>query len=695
MALDLNDTVTLLRGVGPSLTDKLARLHIISIRDLLFHLPIRYQDRTRKTAIGSLLPRTEVVIEGSVDVAQVLFGRRRSLVVRLSDGTGAIILRFFYFNRSQQIRFAKDRRFRCYGEVRRGPQSLEMIHPECQIIDPDSPLPLADRLTPVYPSTEGLHQPRLRKLIDQCVPLLDSKSANAIPDFIPPRIREQLKLPSLEYALSYIHRPPADAPIPELLDGTHPAQRRLAFEELLAHQLSLKQLRNQTQAHAAPRLRRPASVRTQFYAGLGFDLTQAQHRVVKEIDADLAKPMPMLRLLQGDVGSGKTAVAAAASLSAIVAGYQVALMAPTELLVDQHRRNFEMWFTPLNISVLMLTGRLAQKQRKSIIAEIADGQRCLVVGTHALFQDEVAYPKLGLVIVDEQHRFGVHQRLALWDKGAHGASRPHQLIMTATPIPRTLAMTAYADLDLSVLDELPPNRKSARTVVIPDGRRDEVIERIAHACANERQAYWVCPLIDESDLLEATSATDTLSLLSDALPQLRIGLVHGRMSEKDKSAVMGTFSAHELDLLVATTVIEVGVDVPNASLMVIENAERLGLSQLHQLRGRVGRGSTAADCLLLYKTPLSDTAKHRLRVIRETTDGFVIAERDLQLRGPGEVLGTKQTGASEYRIADISRDHAMLPLVQRTADELLSSEPATVDRIIERWLTDRIEYVNV
>lgn len=695
MSIDLNDRVTLLRGVGPSLTDKLARLHIISIRDLLFHLPIRYQDRTRRTAIGSLLPRTEVVIEGTVDVAQVLFGRRRSLVVRLSDGTGAIMLRFFHFNRSQQIRFAKDRHFRCYGEVRRGLKSLEMIHPECQIIDPDLPLPLADRLTPIYPSTEGLHQPRLRKLIDQCVPLLDSRSENVIPDFIPQRIREQLELPSLEYALSYIHRPPADAPVHELLDGTHPAQRRLAFEELLAHQLSLKQLRNQTQAHAAPRLSRPTSIRQRFYAGLGFDLTNAQQRVVKEIDTDLALPMPMLRLLQGDVGSGKTAVAAAVSLNAIVAGYQVALMAPTELLADQHRRNFEHWFAALGIMVLMLTGRLPQKQRKMIIAQIADGQPCLVVGTHALFQDEVAYPKLGLVIVDEQHRFGVHQRLALWGKGALGESRPHQLIMTATPIPRTLAMTAYADLDVSVLDELPPNRKPARTVVIPDARRNEIIERIAHACSNERQAYWVCPLIDESDLLEATAATDTLTLLTDALPQLRIGLVHGRMSEKDKSGVMRAFSAHELDLLVATTVIEVGVDVPNASLMVIENAERLGLSQLHQLRGRVGRGAAVADCLLLYKTPLSDTAKHRLQVIRETTDGFVIAERDLQLRGPGEVLGTKQTGASEYRIADIARDHDMLPLIQRTADELLSSEPTTVERIIERWLTDRIEYVNV
>lgn len=695
MPLKLTDEVTVLKGVGPSLTEKLARLHITSIRDLLFHLPSRYQDRTRRTPIGSLLARTEVVIEGTVDLSQILFGRRRSLVVRISDGTGAILLRFFHFNRAQQNRFARGRLFRCYGEVRRGPQSLEMIHPECLVVDPDSPLPMEDRLTPIYPVTDGLHQARLRKLIDQCVPLLDQDTGDTIPDFLPRSIRDELDLPSLEYALSYLHRPPFDAPVNALLDGTHATQRRLAFEELLAHQLSLKQIRRQTRSHAAPQLPPPAALRRQFLDGLGFSLTAAQTRVVAEIDADLAAPVPMLRLLQGDVGSGKTAVAAAIALNARAANYQAVIMAPTELLADQHRRNFENWFAPLGIPVLTLTGRLTQKQRKSILEQIADGQACLVVGTHALFQNDVSYPRLGLVIVDEQHRFGVHQRLALRDKGADGEGRPHQLIMTATPIPRTLAMTAYADLDVSVLDELPPNRKPARTVVIPDSRRDEIVQRIAHACAEARQAYWVCPLIDESDLLEAQAATDTLARLSEALPDLRIGLVHGRLSEKDKSATMRAFANHELDLLVATTVIEVGVDVPNASLMVIENAERLGLSQLHQLRGRVGRGGTAADCLLLYKMPLSDTAKLRLKAMRETTDGFVIAERDLLLRGPGEVLGTKQTGVSEYRIADLSRDHKLLPLVQRTADELLRKEPAVAEKIIGRWLTDRMEYGNV
>lgn len=695
MPIALEQPVSALRGVGPSLQEKLTRLHIHTVRDLLFHLPARYQDRTRLSRIGALAPRSEVVIEGTVEVAQVIFGRRRSLVVRIADGSGAILLRFFHFNRAQQTRFAQGRLFRCYGEVRRGPQSLEMVHPECHVIDPDAPSQLEDRLTPIYPTTEGLQQARLRKLIDQCLPLLEHAGDVAIPDFIPPSLRDELKLPSLEFALAYLHRPPAEAPVNELLDGTHATQQRLAFEELLAHQLSLKRVRKQVRSLRAPRLPQAVTLRKQFLHGLGFALTGAQQRVIAEIDADLATTLPMLRLLQGDVGAGKTAVAAAIALNALARGHQVAIMAPTELLAEQHRRNFEQWYTPLSLPVHLLTGRLGAKARRQVIADIAVGEPCLVVGTHALFQEGVSYPRLGLVIVDEQHRFGVHQRLALWDKGSAGNQRPHQLIMTATPIPRTLSMTAYADLDVSILDELPPNRQPVRTVVIPDSRRAEIVERIAHACRNGRQAYWVCPLIDESDLLEAQAATDTLTRLREALPELRIGLVHGRLADKEKSAIMGKFSAHELDLLVATTVIEVGVDVPNASLMVIENAERLGLSQLHQLRGRVGRGSAAADCLLLYRMPLGETAKMRLKVMRETNDGFVIAERDLLLRGPGEVLGTKQTGASEFRIADLSRDHALLSLVQRTADELLDTEPALVDRIIERWLNTRVEYGNV
>ena len=696
MAISLNDPVTALRGVGPGLAEKLERLHIRSLRDLLFHLPSRYIDRTRRTRIGALVPRTDVVIEGTVEVAQVLFGRRRSLVVRLSDGTGAVVLRFFHFNRSQQNRFSEGRYLRCFGEVRRGPQSLEMVHPECHILDPESPAPMDDRLTPVYPMTEGLQQGRLRKLIDQCLPMLAPGAAHAIPDLLPDGVREDLGLPALHDALVTLHRPPVDVGVDALVEGRHPAQRRLAFEELLAHQLSLKRIRKQTRTLRAPAIPAHDDLRQRFLDGLGFTLTGAQVRVIAEIDRDLETPVPMLRLLQGDVGAGKTAVAAAAvALSALGAGHQVAVMAPTELLAEQHRRNFETWLAPLELPVHVLTGRIGARQRKTVLADIATGTPCLVVGTHALFQSAVEYPKLGLVVVDEQHRFGVHQRLALWDKGAIADQRPHQLIMTATPIPRTLAMTAYADLDVSVLDELPPNRTPVRTVVIPESRRSEIVERIAHACRSGRQAYWVCPLIDESDVLEAQAATETVEQLREALPELRIGLVHGRLGEREKADVMQTFSDHALDLLVATTVIEVGVDVPNASLMVIENAERLGLSQLHQLRGRVGRGTTAADCLLVYRNPLGDTARTRLRVMRETNDGFVIAEQDLELRGPGEVLGTKQTGASEFRIADLGRDHALLPRVQRTADELLAHDSGRVDAIIERWMNTRVEYGNV
>ena len=695
MPIALKDPVTVLTGVGPKMAEKLARLHIDTIRDLLFHLPLRYQDRTQLTRIGALSPGREAVIEGTVELAQIAYGRRRAFVVRLSDGTGALLLRFFHFGRSQQTRFSSGRHFRCFGEVRRGPQSLEMIHPECHELDPRSPTPLATTLTPIYPSTEGVTQARLRTLIDQCIPLLQGEHAQAVRDLLPTPLLRELQLPSLELSLDYVHHPPADVCVQALRDGSHPTQQRLAFEELLAHQLSLKRIRKEAQRKRAPALPVANALRRAFLAGLGFTPTAAQTRVITEIDGDLARANPMLRLLQGDVGSGKTAVAAAIALNALANGYQAALMAPTELLAEQHRRTLAAWYTQLELPVVGLTGRLGQAQRREILARVASTEPCLVIGTHALFQSDVNYAALGLVIVDEQHRFGVHQRLALSDKARSASIYAHQLIMTATPIPRTLAMTAYADLDVSVLDELPPNREPARTVAIPDTRRDEVVQRIAHACATGRQAYWVCPLIDESDLLEAQAASETLESLSAALPDLRIDLVHGRLSNKDKTRAMTAFSAHELDLLVATTVIEVGVDVPNASLMIIENAERLGLSQLHQLRGRVGRGAGAADCILLYKTPLNALARQRLNVMRESNDGFVIAEHDLRLRGPGELLGTKQTGDAEFRIADLRRDHALLPLVQRSATQLLGEDPALAAEIIERWMAGRIEYGHV
>ncbi|MCB1746671.1 MAG: ATP-dependent DNA helicase RecG [Gammaproteobacteria bacterium] len=687
------DPVERLAGVGPKLAEGLAKLRIRLVGDLLFHLPLRYEDRTRLTPIGTLRQAREALIEGTIDAAQVVFGRRRALLCRVSDGSGALHLRFFHFNRSQQLRLAAGRRVRCYGEVRRGPQTLEMVHPEVQVIDPEQPTPVDAELTPVYPTTEGLHQLRLRRLTDQALALLDDDDAAAA-DIIPAALRERLGLPSLAAALRFVHRPPPDADTERLAEKMHPAQRRLVFEELLAHQVSLRQLRAKARAFAAPAVS-GSDLRTRLVAGLGFTLTGAQQRVIGEIDEDLASGVPMLRLLQGDVGAGKTAVAAAIAALLLDHDYQVALMAPTELLAEQHAANLRRWFAPLGIEVVLLTSRLSKSQRAPLLGCLAERRATLAVGTHALFQQDVAYANLGLIIVDEQHRFGVDQRLALRDKGARDGYRPHQLIMTATPIPRTLAMTAYADLDVSVLDELPPNRKPVRTVVLAESKRADIVARIADLVGEGRQVYWVCPLIEESELLESQAATETASQLAAALPGIRVGLVHGRLADRDKDAAMAAFAGGDTDLLVATTVIEVGVDVPNASLMVIENAERLGLSQLHQLRGRVGRGARHADCVLLYKGPLSLLARQRLEVMRQTTDGFVIADRDLALRGPGELLGTRQAGVAQFRIADLSRDAALLGDVQQAAEVLLAEHPAVAAQLVERWLARRVEYANV
>ena len=690
----LNDPVSKLSGVGPKLTEHLERLKILRIGDLLFHLPLRYQDRTRLTPIGALRADTEAQVEGTIEAAQITYGRRRSLVCRISDGTGACHLRFFHFSRAQQNRLNAGRRVRCFGQARRGPKTIEMIHPECRIIDIDDPPPVATELTPIYPTTEGLHQARLRKLTDRALTIMNATTGQAIDDLIPAAVTHTLGLPDLSAALHFVHRPPPDAVTSELAESKHPAQRRLAFEELLAHQISLKRLREKARNFAAPKVAAQA-LRTRLHACFGFDLTSAQQRVVREIDADIANGIPMLRLLQGDVGAGKTAVAAAVAAALIEHGYQVALMAPTELLAEQHARTINAWFEPLGVDVLLLTSRLTKANRQPLLEHLAGNQPAFAVGTHALFQDDVEYGNLGLIVVDEQHRFGVDQRFALRDKGARDGFRPHQLIMTATPIPRTLAMTAYADLDISVLDELPPGRKPVRTAILPETRREEIVQRIANACGEGRQVYWVCPLIDESDALEHQAATDTAEQLSACLPNVRTGLVHGRLPDKEKDAAMAAFATGEIDLLVATTVIEVGVDVANASLMIIENAERLGLSQLHQLRGRVGRGGQRADCLLLYKAPLSQMAKERLRVIRETTDGFLIAERDLALRGPGELLGTRQAGVSQFRIADLSRDSALLVDVQKSATQILSDYPQAGEQLVKRWLAERVEYANV
>ncbi|WP_136067867.1 ATP-dependent DNA helicase RecG [Modicisalibacter radicis] len=683
---ELDQPVSALDGVGEALSAKLARLRIDTVSDLLFHLPLRYQDRTRITPIGILRAGMEGVVEGEVAAADVVKGRRRSLLVRLKDGSGIISLRFFHFSPAQQQQFAPGVHVRCFGEARAGATGLEIYHPEYRLLKAGE-TPVEDHLTPIYPTTEGLTQPRLRGLIGQAMRRLDA-TPQALPDGIPEPLRERFRLPELQSCLHYLHEPPPDADLERLADGTHPTQRRLALEELLAHQLSLRQVRLRIQADGAPPLPSGRSLQTRFVTQLPFSLTGAQRRVLDEIARDLETAQPMLRLVQGDVGSGKTVVAAMAALAAIAGGCQAAVMAPTEILAEQHFRNFHDWFTPLGIDVAWLAGKLKGKARLDTKAAIADGRAQVVVGTHALFQDDVHFHRLGLAIVDEQHRFGVHQRLALRQKGEAGGLTPHQLIMTATPIPRTLAMSAYADLDLSVIDELPPGRTPVQTVAVPDERRPEVVERIRRACDAGRQAYWVCTLIEESEALQCQAAEATRDALTEALPELAVGLVHGRMKAAEKAEVMAAFKVGELDLLVATTVIEVGVDVPNASLMIIENPERLGLSQLHQLRGRVGRGDTESFCVLLYRPPLSAHSRERLGVMRETSDGFRIAEKDLELRGPGEVLGTRQTGLAQMKIADLERDRDLLERVSPLARALLEEAPDASGPLIRRWLGD-------
>lgn len=674
--------VTVLRGVGPRIAELLMRLDITTVQDLLFHLPLRYQDRTRVIPLGALNAGDECLIEGEVLLTEIHQGRRRALLSRVSDGTGALTLRFFHFNAKQLAMLSRGVRVRCYGEVRAGPMTLEMVHPEFSV--GGQPQSGDDRLTPVYPATEGLHQSSLRALADQALSLLDEEGG--LEEFIPPAALASLHLPDLAEALRYVHRPPAGAPVAMLLAKTHPAQRRLAFEELLAHHLSLRRLRERARRHAAPKIAPRGDLFAAFQRQLPYRLTAAQQRVIDEIRSDLSREHPMQRLVQGDVGCGKTVVACAAVLHTVEAGYQVALMAPTELLADQHSRNFRGWLEPLGVELATLNGKIAAKGRREVLTRTASGDVKLLIGTHALFQQEVAFRSLGLVIVDEQHRFGVDQRLALRDKGASGARRPHQLIMTATPIPRTLAMVGYADLDCSVIDERPPGRKPVETVVVADRRRAEVVERVRVACLQGAQVYWVCTLIKESEALQCQAAEETAAWLAQALPDVRIGLVHGRMKAADKEVVMGAFQRGELELLVATTVIEVGVDVPNASLIIIENAERLGLAQLHQLRGRVGRGGRAAACVLLYHPPLGQLGRERLATLRETDDGFAIARRDLELRGPGEVLGTRQSGLVQFRVADLIRDQDLLARAAGLASTLVSESPARVEALIRRWL---------
>lgn len=686
--------ITELKGVGPKLAEQLHKLQIRSLADLFFHLPFRYEDRSQITPIGALQPMRPAVIQGEVRGATVLFGKRRSLLVKLQDHSGVISLRFYHFSAAQKNQFSTGTTIRCYGEPRRGASGLELYHPEYTRLEEGLDLPLEPSLTPVYPATDGISQQRLRLLHEQALELLKADQVD-LTDLLPAAWLQQWRLPTLKDALLFLHTPPRETNLALLESGQHPAQKRLILEELLAHQLSLHKLRAQVQADEAPAIHSDKTLQRALLQQLPFTPTGAQQRVVSEIEQDLTQPYPMLRLVQGDVGSGKTLVAALAACDLLQAGFQVALMAPTEILAEQHLNNLSGWFEPLGIRLGWLAGKVKGKARERSLTEIASGEAQLVVGTHALFQDDVHFARLGLIIIDEQHRFGVHQRLSLREKGVAQKLSPHQLIMTATPIPRTLAMSAYADLDTSVIDELPPGRSPITTVAIGEQRRPEVIERVNGACAEGAQAYWVCTLIEESEALQCQAAENTAQELAEALPHLRIGLVHGRMKAAEKADIMARFKAHELDLLVATTVIEVGVDVPNASLMIIENPERLGLAQLHQLRGRVGRGSAKSHCVLLYKAPLSFTSKQRLQVMRDSQDGFYIAEQDLQIRGPGELLGTRQTGLQMLRVADLQRDGDLLPQVRDMAQQLWTLHPHTVEPLIQRWLGDAERFANV
>lgn len=687
--------VSSLKGVGPKLAATLAELHIDTVLDLLFHLPLRYEDRTRITPLANLAMGDRVLIEGEIHSGQVMLGKRRNFLCRVKDKTSEIQLRFFHFNASQaELLATKGLKIRCFGEVRagyRGP--LEMVHPEYRLQHQCESLALSDRLTAVYPTTQGMQQTTWRKLMAQALVLL--QGLEALPEWIPKHLLPNTDAMPITEALIFLHRPTPDCDMDLLLQGKHPAQLRLAFEELVAQQLGIQQFRWQFRKRHAPSLVGEAILQQKLLQALPFQLTGAQQRVIAEINADLAIAAPMMRLVQGDVGSGKTIVAALALLQAAENRLQSALMAPTELLAEQHYQVLCDWFLPLGVRVGWLSGSQTEKARKQVLQAIVNHTIDVVVGTHALFQQQVVFKNLALLIIDEQHRFGVHQRLALKEKGESSGITPHQLIMTATPIPRTLAMSAYADLDVSVIDELPPGRQPIKTLLLSNKKRAEIIERVRVNCQQGKQAYWVCTLIEDSEALRAEAATAVWQSLCDLLAGLKVALVHGRLKAEEKETVMAQFKAGDIDLLVATTVIEVGVDVPNASLMIIENAERLGLAQLHQLRGRVGRGEVASFCVLLYQTPLSHTARQRLQVMRDHHDGFYIAEQDLQIRGPGELLGTRQTGLLQLKVADLLRDQHLLPMVQKASAHIVEQQPQWLPLLLARWLKGAQQYAEV
>lgn len=674
-------------AISPAQRDQLARIGVHGDWSLLLHLPLRYEDETRLVAIGELHPGEPALIEATVIDQQIQYRPRKQLLCRVRDDSGELSLRYINFYPNQIKQLAVGNRLRFYGEPRLGFLGLEMIHPKAKS---SADAEIARTLTPVYPTTSGLGQATLSRIMARALRHI------ALEDTLPQPMLQQLQLWPLAEALQYLHAPPVDAVLADLEEHQHPAWRRLQFDELLAQQLSLIEARRARQQQIAPRLPGQGTLSRALLQQLPFQLTGAQRRVVDEIARDLTQCHPMNRLLQGDVGSGKTIVAALAALQAIESGYQVAFMAPTEILAEQHFHKLQLWLEPLGITTAWLTGSQKKKAREASLLAIQDGRAQLAAGTHALFQEQVQFQHLGLVIVDEQHRFGVAQRLALRAKGraADGSAlQPHLLMMSATPIPRTLSMSYLADLDVSTIDELPPGRTPIQTKLISSQRREQLMLRMAHYCGDGRQAYWVCPLIEESEALELQTAQDTYQMLSDALPALRIGLVHGRLAAAEKAATMSAFARHELDVLVATTVIEVGVDVPNASLMVIDHAERFGLAQLHQLRGRVGRGAAESLCLLLYEAPLSEMARERLRIMHETTDGFEIARQDLHLRGPGEFLGARQSGAPMMRFADPEQHAELLEHACQAAHELLARAPAIADAHVQRWHGGRAEWL--
>ena len=688
----LISSIIALKQIGPETCKLLANLNIHTIQDLLFHLPSSYQDRTQMRAISTVRNGDQAVVEGSIHFTTITYGLRRNLMCSISDKTGSLILRFYHFNLRQQRQLKVGFQLRCFGNVRQNYKGrLEMIHPEYRIVDESTPFIMGEHLTPVYPTIKGLSQTKWRHLTSQSLEYL--KRPGFMKELLPETIRIQFHLPTLIEALFYVHYPPRHTSIELLQASKHQSQQRLAFEELLAQQISLQQWRSLIKKQPAPALIKN-NWQEKLFCALTFKLTSAQKRAIKEINQDLIKSKPMLRLVQGDVGSGKTIVAAMAILKVVENGYQSAVMAPTELLAEQHYLDFQRWFYPFGIRVGLLAGSVTHLTRNRTLQEIASGQLSVVIGTHALFQETVSFCQLALIVIDEQHRFGVHQRLSLKEKSPDNC-HPHQLIMTATPIPRTLAMISYADLDISIIDERPLGRKPITTILVSNIRRNDIIKRIKRNCECGEQVYWVCTLIADSEMLQCEAAETTYKKLRQLFTNLRVGLIHGRLTKDEKNNVMMAFKAGKIDLLVATTVIEVGLDVPNASLIVIDNAERLGLAQIHQLRGRVGRGEHKSYCVLLYQAPLSKNARSRLALLRDTQDGFLVAQKDLELRGPGELLGTRQSGLFHFRIANLVRHQHLLPAVRKAAILVLQQYPALINQLLNRWLKEVNKVIQV